>query len=297
MQEVMAYARQLEDEPVLKTNVFYGFAKADTPSTGVSVVSVTDGSQERAEHAARDLAGHIWHNRERLNPDFPSSDEAVQQAREIVSGQPLDAGPVMLCDVGDDVAAGTAGDGTPLLRALLEQKVENAGFAILRDPEVVSEAVQSGVGSAFLTTLGGKTDNLHGEPIEDVEVYVKAITDGVFVNQGPVGTGQTVKMDQTVHLECGPNREVSVIATQSPGVPLDAEVWRHIGIQPERRSILAIKSEIFYGEDDDHFAGDVLFVDTPGLWSMDHSQFEYSYLQDPIYPIDDLPDDAYNMEL
>lgn len=293
MVDIMDYARSLEQEPVLEINLFYGFAKADTPSSGVSVITVTDDDQAAGKTVAQKLAHRVWDARETLIPEYPSPTEAVEQATDLLVDISDDEGPIMLCDVGDDVAAGTAGDGTPILAAMLDQELSNSGFAIIRDPQVVEEAIANGVRNTFTTTLGGKIDDLHGEPIQDLEVYVKAVTDGEFVNQGGVGTGSTVQMGRTVRLACGETNDIEVIVTESPGVPLDAEIWRHIGIQPERKDVLAIKSEIYYGEDDDHIASDVIFVDSPGLWSMDLSQFNYQKISRPIYPVDDPSDGAY----
>lgn len=296
MVDVMEYARSLEQERVLEMNLFYGFAKADTPSTGVSVITVTDDDKRAAKTAAQKLANRVWDARETLIPDYPTPVEAVERAADLLDEKSDDEGPIMLCDVGDDVAAGTAGDGTPILAAMLDQELPNSGFAIIRDPGVVDDAIEHGVGSIFTTTLGGKIDDLHGGPIHDLEAYVKAITDGEFVNQGPVGTGSTVQMGRTVRLACGPSRDIEVIVTESPGVPLDAEIWRHIGIQPGRKDVLGIKSEIYYGEDDDHIASGVIFVDTPGLWSMDLTQFDYQEISRPVYPLDEPADDAYVIE-
>ena len=44
---------------------------------------------------------------------------------------------------------------------------------------VARQAHEAGVGATIAISLGGKSDDLHGEPVE-TEAYVKALTDGRF---------------------------------------------------------------------------------------------------------------------
>jgi microcystin degradation protein MlrC len=157
----------------------------------------------------------------------------------------------------------------------------------------VEKCVDVGVGERISVDLGGKSDAIYGGPIKNLEVYVKAITDGKFANMGPTNTGSEVNFGKAVRLQTGTEDGINIIVTQQGGVPLDDETWRHIGIQPERLDLLVIKSEIYYGEDDDHIASDVRYVNSPGLASMDLSTFEFNHITRPKFPIDTIGDDEY----
>ncbi|MFB6300738.1 MAG: MlrC C-terminal domain-containing protein, partial [Halobacteriales archaeon] len=188
---------------------------------------------------------------------------------------------------------GGAADGTTVLRAMLDQDVTNGGFAIMRDPEVVQRCVDAGVGERVTATIGGKTDDLHGEPIEDVDGYVKAITDGEYVNTGPMGTGTKNDLGRAVRFQCGHEDGVAVILTENRLQPLDAEIWRHMGIPPERLSMLVVKSTNHYRADYEPLASHVIPIDSPGLCAINPERFDFSRIRRPQFPLDDMADDAY----
>ena len=303
MADMMALAREQEQrEGVRKVNVMPGFSAADIPSMGASITAVTDGDEELAEEVAREVGTRMWERREEFVGEYPDVEDAVARAIDLAADGTTADGPVVLADVGDNPGGGGPADSTFVLRELLDQGATNAGLAIMRDPEVVDACVEAGVGETVTVTIGGKTDDLHGEPIEDVEGYVKAITDGEFVNTGPMGTGTDNDLGRAVRLECGSERTgtaqegsdgVTVIVTDYRLQPLDAEIWRHVGIQPERLDILAVKSMNHFRADYEPMASEVIPINTPGLSTMDARNYDYSTIRRPQFPIDEMDDDAY----
>ena len=104
------------------------------------------------------------------------------------------------------------------------------------DPETVQQAVAAGVGATIEAAIGGKVDNLHGAPVQ-ATAYVEAITDGVFTNDGPLGTGSEAKLGLTVVLEIGGRGGIEVITTsfRSPNDARRAALRRHRADQaPDR---------------------------------------------------------------
>jgi len=305
MAELMAEARELEErEGVLKVNVFPGFHQADVPSMGFSIPVVTDGDPELAREVARGLASRVWELRESFVGDYPDPPEAVAEAKRLIETGESETGPVVMADAGDNPGGGGAADGTTVLRELLDQGLTNAGFAIMRDSESVADCVDAGVGEWVTLTLGGKTDDMHGEPIDTLDGYVAAITDGEFENTGPMGTGSENHLGRTVHLRCGandgdtnrtgaPDDGVSVIVTENRLQPLDAEIWRHAGIQPERLDALVVKSTNHYRADYEPMASEVIQINSIGLVAMDPRKFEFTQVRRPQFPLDELAEDAY----
>lgn len=294
MAEVMSIARELEDrDGVLKVNVLPGFHQADIPLMGFSIPVVADSSEIIARDAARELAETVWDRRDEFVAAFPEPEEAVSQALELTEADVTEDGPVVLADLGDNPGGGGATDGTTVLRELIDQEVKNSGFALIHDPKVVAQAVNAGVGERIIATLGGKKDNLHGDPIEDLELYVKAITDGQFRNTGPMGTGTRNNLGQAIRARIGGEDGVEVILVENRIQPLDAEVWRHMGIQPERLDVLVVKSTNHYRADYEPMASEVIPVDTPGLVAVNPGRFEYEHIERPKFPIDDMDDAAY----
>jgi len=315
MAEVMAKARVFEQrDDVVKVNVFPGFHQADVPSVGCSVpVVATDA--EVATEVSREMAAHIWDRRHDFIGDYPDPEEAVATAKREVETLDEDDGPIVLADVGDNPGGGGAGDGTTVLREMLDQGLTNAGFAIMRDPEAVDQCIEAGVGEHVTVTVGGKTDDMHGEPVEDIDGYVAAATDGEFVNTGPMGTGGENHLGRTVHMKCGHEEEeanrtgvsddgdadrtgvsddgVSVLLTENRLQPLDAEIWRHAGIQPERLDTLVVKSMNHFRADYEPMSSEVIPINSIGLCSMDPRNFEFSNMRRPKFPLDEMDDDAY----
>jgi len=296
MAEVMERARELEErDGVLKVNVFPGFSRSDVPSMGFSIPVVADGDAEAAERAARDLAVDVWERREAFVGDFSKPDEAVSRALELADERADDEGPVVLADVGDNPGGGGTADTTPVLRAMLEADVPDGGFAIMRDPEAVGECVEAGVGERVTVTLGAKTQTAveTGDPIEDLDGYVKAITDGEFVNTGPMGTGTSNDLGTAVRFQCGADDGIEVILTEYRVQPRDAEIWRHVGVQPERLDVLVVKSTNHYRADYEPMAAHVIPVNSPGLAAMDSRKFHHQNVARPKYPIDDMAAEDY----
>jgi microcystin degradation protein MlrC len=306
MARVMAKAREFEErDGVVKVSVFPGFYSADIPSMGCSVPVVTDGDPELGREIAREMAEYIWGRREEFVGDFPEPAEAVARATELAADLGDDDGPVVMADVGDNPGGGGTADTTPVLRELLDQAVTDAGFAIMHDPEVVEQCVAAGVGEPVTVTVGAKkeTDAETGDPIEDLDGYVKAITDGEFVNTGPMGTGTENHLGQTVQFVCGGVHDdesprshedgVSVIVTENRMQPLDAEIWRHVGIQPERLGVLVVKSTNHYRADYEPMSSHVVPINSPGLYPMDPTKYTYTRVRRPQFPLDEMADDDY----
>ena len=99
----------------------------------------------KAQKISSELANEIWKDRENLRRNFWTIDEAIDDAKE--KGE----APVVFADISDNPGSGATGDGTHMLRRLLERKVEGV---IIYDPETVEQASSSGVGTTLKIRLG-----------------------------------------------------------------------------------------------------------------------------------------------
>ncbi|MDY6817275.1 MAG: M81 family metallopeptidase [Halobacteriales archaeon] len=294
MQAVVETAREMEDRPgVRKTNLFFGFHQVDNPTMGFSIPVVGDGDPGAAKSAARELAELVWEQREAFVGEYPDPHDGVARAKRLAADRGPDAGPIVAADLGPNAAAGGSADGTPVLRELLAQEVTNAGYAVMRDPDAVEQCINAGVGERVTLTLGGKTDDQHGEPIEDVDGYVAAITDGVFENTGPMDRGTISRLGRTVLLECGADDGVAVILTEQLHSPRDAELWRHVGRPPERFDVLIVQGTNHFRADYAPLASEVFVIDSPGVGSPIPTRYDYTRIRRPQFPIDAMADDAY----
>jgi microcystin degradation protein MlrC len=262
---------------VIDCTFYHGFAPADIPKVGISVLAIADGDADLARQVSEGIAGHIWEIREqfRVTPTPPA--EAFRQALA------SDGRPVIINEKADNPGGGGPGDGTHLLRAMIEADLQEACFGFIYDPETAAQAHAAGVGFTIDIRLGGKTEELHGEPIE-TRAYVKALTDGRFIQQSPMGRGGKVDLGKMARLVIGGiDVLVSSIRTQT----LDDEVFRLHGIDVTRYKIVAIKSSNHFRAGFEPISHAIIRADTPGLVSADLSTFDYKRLQRPIWPLDD----------
>jgi microcystin degradation protein MlrC len=276
MCEVLDLAHKQEAR-ALAITVSGGFAYSDTEDAGPSVLVVTDNQPELAQELAGEISTRMWELREAFLPKLPSVAEAV--SRSLASS----ARPVILADVGDNIGAGTPGDGTAVLKELIEQGAQDA-IVIIADSEAVSHAIQAGVGNSVDLRIGGKCDELHGEPLE-LRCYVKLISDGVFVNRGHMRDGITEKMGKTVLVVVD---GIKIVLTEIKMPPWNLEQLRAVGIAPEREKIIVVKSAIAFRAAYEPIAGEIIAVDSPGLSTVDLSRFPYRHIRRPMFPLDHL---------
>lgn len=274
---------QLESEDgVVTATLSMGFPFADIHGAGVSVLVTTDGNRELAEGKVDEFAAHLWSIREDFRTNLVSIEEAIERANQ------SDGQPVVLAEGADNPGGGGPCDGTFILRAFVEADVRDAVVAIIADPESVAEAIEAGVGNRLNLNVGGKTDDMHGEPVT-LDAYVKTISDGIYVRKGPMARGATDSMGRTAVIKTG---GVEVILTEERSQPLDAEVLRSVGIEPRDRKLIALKSAVHYRADYTSIAHEILEVDTPGVHSPNLANFKYENLRRPIYPLDEMTEMA-----
>ena len=151
MADAIALAHELEQAPdIVAVTVAAGFPYSDVPDAGFSVFAVARDDAKVASRAAERVADFVWARRHEFQVALPGPAEAVREAIAQT------AGLAVLVDVGDNLGAGTPGDGTVLLGELLAQKAQGA-LVLLCDPEAVSAAVEVGVRQRIRLTVGGRS--------------------------------------------------------------------------------------------------------------------------------------------
>jgi microcystin degradation protein MlrC len=277
LRSLMEAARALEGRPgVLAASVLPGFAYADVPQMGPSVIVVADGDPALARREADRLAEALWDARDRLAPRLPGPAEAVAQALR------ADRLPVVLVDTGDNVGGGSAADGTVLLRELLRQGATES-VVCLYAPGEVRECARAGVGAEVALAVGGKVDRLHGDPVP-VAGRVRVLHDGTYVEPEPRHGGRRVNhMGPTALVEL-PGRNLLVLTSQRHP-PFSLGQLTCLGIDPARQRVLVVKAAIAYKEAYAPVAGTILPADTPGLTAVDPRRFAYRHIRRPMHPL------------
>lgn len=275
MSELVKMAHEYERD-VLSVTISGGFAYSDVPEIGLSVLVITDDQPELARRRAKAIAERAWELREDFLPKLATVEEAVSRAVQ------SDRWPVILADVGDNIGAGTPGDSTFILQELIAQKARGA-VVILADREAVAQALEAGLTQQVTLDVGGKSDSYHGKPIR-LKGRVRLASDGVFVNRGHMRDGITENMGRTVVLE---SEGIKVVLSEIKMPPWNLEQLRSVGIAPEREKTIVLKSAVAFRAAYEPIAQEIIEVNSPGLSSVDLSQFNYKHVRRPIFPLDD----------
>jgi microcystin degradation protein MlrC len=278
LRSFMAQAQALEQQPgILRVNLLPGFAYADVPQMGPSIVVVTDNDPELARREADRLGARLWEARDRMAASLPDAAAAVAQALAAPRT------PVVLVDTGDNVGGGSAGDGTIVLHELLKQGATEA-VVCLYAPDAVRRCVSSGVGQEVTLQVGGQVDRLHGDAVT-VSGRVRLVHDGDYVESQVRHGGKRVNhMGLTAVVEI-PGHSLLVLNTlRHP--PFSLGQLTCLGIQPHRQRILVVKAAIAYKAAYAPIAGTIIEVDTPGLTAVNPRRFAYRHIRRPMFPLD-----------
>ncbi|MER9204221.1 MlrC C-terminal domain-containing protein [Mesorhizobium sp. M0933] len=136
-------------------------------------------------------------------------DVAVERA--LAALEKPGAGYVVIVEISDNPGAGAPGTGTHLLREILRRDLPKTIFGFISDPEIALLAHEVGVGGVVSGLLGGKTDKIHGAPIELHNARVCALSDGNATYVSPMMEGLPVCYGKTARLCIG---NVDIIVTE-----------------------------------------------------------------------------------
>lgn len=263
---------------VLSVSICVGFPYADVEEMGAGVVVVTDGRPDLARSLADELADHLLARRGDFRPDFPPVEEAVEAAA-------VAEGPVCLLDTGDNVGGGSAGDGT-ILAHIVRKRGGPPSFISIYDPESVAGAVAAGPGGRVRLKMGGKTDDLHGPPLES-EVTVRSRHDGRFTESAVRHGGHAVyDMGQTAVVTVDETLIIQLTSKRVP--PFSLNQLLSCGIEPDRFQIVVAKGVHAPVPAYAPVCPTIIRAITPGSTTPDLSRLELKRRRRPLFPFEDV---------
>lgn len=272
--------RQLENESVLSNSILLGFPYADVAEMGASVIVVTDDDPSLAHQMAAELAKRMWSMRHTLDGEFIGIEEAIancQASRE----------RVCLLDMGDNVGGGSSADGTELLAAIAASGLGPA-FGCLLDPAAVLACEAAGPGASMRIGVGGKTDSLHGSPLE-LTLTVRSLHSGRFRESQPRHGGIT-EFDQGRTAVCETDKGLTLMLTSKRMVPFSLQQLRSCELDPRQFRVLVAKGVnapiAAYREVCDVF----IRVNTRGSTCADMKRLSFRQRRVPMYPFEEIAD-------
>ncbi|MDP2915111.1 MAG: M81 family metallopeptidase [Candidatus Aminicenantes bacterium] len=264
--DIMERARKWEERTKdAYVSVAFGFAYADVPDVGATVMVVTNNDRKLADQIADDMSSYIWRIRERFaGRKLPKTKEGVALA---IAAAREGKKPVVIADHSD-----RTGNSTHILEELVRQGAKNFCITTLADERAVAEiASKAKVDDTITVSIGGYADPFSGNPVK--------ITGKVDF------LGTYGRFDKVVVLRFGDNNRV--ILTPLLHEATDTGIFPPLGINLADLDIIVLKSRVHFrrGYYENGLAGAIFEVDAPGLGPADLSTIPYKNIPKDIYPL------------
>ncbi len=268
MKDLEEIARDLTRGPILDVTPFGGFPWADTPYTGASVMVYADGDVTAARATAETMVDAMRRKAPEFAVDRPGPEEGLREALA------LDIGPIAVVESADNIYSGGIADTPGLLRALLEMAPPvPCVFAFFFDPPTVARAHAAGVGGRVSGTLGGRITGIFGPPVA-IDAEVVRLTEGRFVNHGPMLRGVETNLGRTAVLRIG---QVDVIVTERREPVNDLGYMELHGIDLAQVRLLCIKAKNHFRAAYGPVCHGFVEVDTPGPAGVDLTRLPFRF--------------------
>lgn len=266
---------------VLSVSIALGFPYADVAEVGTSFCVVTNADPVLAAACAAELAAELLARRDSFRPQLIAPSDALDLAR---SAEP----PVCLLDMGDNIGGGSAADGTTLAHLI----VDGGGppsFVSLYDPAASSQAHEVGVSGRATFSLGGHTDQLHGEPLL-IKARVRSLHSGRFIESDVRhGGNDRYDMGPTAILDTDAGLTVQVTSHRIP--PFSLGQLTSCDLDPAEFHVLVAKGVHAPVPAYAPVCPTIIRADTPGSTAADMAALPFEWRRVPLFPLEELDQD------
>ncbi|MBE7733883.1 M81 family metallopeptidase [Devosia faecipullorum] len=268
-------ALERSEPGLLSLSVVHGFMAGDVPEMGTKLVAVTDGQKEMGAALAEKLGRELF----AMRGTFMVSQVDEQVAVDAAIAAPR--GPVVIADVWDNPGGGTAGDATVVLAELIERGAQDVAVGTIWDPIAVQICFAAGEGAEIMLRFGAKSAPFTGDPI-DKRVIVKALKRNAEMKFGesfaPFGDAAWV------HFE-----GIDVILNSTRAQSFDPSLFSAMGIDPQQRKILLIKSTNHFYDSFSKIASEIIYCSAGKPYPNRPAETDYRKARRDIWPMVDNP--------
>lgn len=278
MKKIRARAEEWEKQDgVINVATFAGYYASDKYEAGPSTVVVTNDDPDLAVKVSKDISDLFWElKNEFLFPMTPIN-EAIEEAKNT-------DGTYGFMDECDDPLGGGASDGTYILQALLDAGIESGGVSVIRDPEIVAKAWETGVGGTVSGKLGAKIDNMHGTPI-DINATVLKLSDQKI----PVFYDDPTTLQSVGRMAVIEERGFKIVVVELKGGFEGIDIFGILGYNIEDMKAVVLKgSSGAYKNVFRDRISKYTIVESLGITSPDVTRIgDFKNLRRPIWPLDE----------
>ena len=263
-------------DDILSISVIHGFMAADVPEMGTRILVVTNNAKAKGDALAEKLGRELFAMRDKTIMDMVAVSEGIDQALAARILQPTR--PAVIADTWDNPGGGVAGDGTVILRELIDRKVNNVGVATIWDPMAVTFCHAAGEGAEIQLRFGGKAGPQAGEPI-DALVRVEKLAEEAWQSFGKsrVTLGKTA----VVRIE---GTEIDIILNTNRTQTFEPDIFSNLSIDPLQKDILLVKSTNHFYAGFEPIASRIIYVSAPTSYPSDPAKTNYTKLKRAIWP-------------
>jgi microcystin degradation protein MlrC len=279
--EMIDLGQQRMHEPpyagrVLNVSVMGGFAYADTPFNGLTVV-VTATDADAAQSLAREIAAAGWARRERFRATLTSIDDATALARDTKSA-------LIFADAADNPGGGGRGNTMWILEAFHKAGVRDALVGVIHDPTLAAEAHRLGEGARFAARFNRDGGDEFARPFS-ASAVVRRLHDGAMRGRRGIYANNTLALGPCAALRLD---GITVVVISNRVQCADPIFFEAFGLDIAAARVVVVKSRgHFRGGFDEFFRHEqVVEVDAPGLTSPVLSRFPWRHMPRPVLPID-----------
>ena len=275
--------KTLSRRNIIHGSVAEGYPYADVEEMGMGFISISDGDIDAAREASQWMAREAWDIREQFVGDTPSIEEALSYADQNYISE--EDGPYVLMDVGDNIGGGSSADSTHILAVAKTMGIKGY-LQTLWDPESVKACVQAGIGSRITVKVGGKTDNMHGNPVK-VTGVLRTLFSGKFEDDRPTHGGfRYYDGGLTAVLDTDDNHTLVLTSLRCGNT--SREQMYTVGVYPEKYRVVVAKGVVSPRPAYQSIAKEVILVNSPGVTTSDLSFFEYRRRRPNLFPFEEL---------
>ena len=261
---------------ILSISVIHGFMAADVAELGTRILVVSDGQKDAGDRLARELGLRLFALRGTTSMPAAGIDATLDTAAAIAATRP--ARPVVIADIWDNPGGGNAGDGTLVLRRMIERGFASVAVSTIWDPMAVTFCRAAGEGAVIPLRFGGKCGPAAGEPIDATVAVVKAVAEawqGFGKSQVPLGPTAVVRLAGT---------DIDVILNTNRAQTYEPNLLSNLGIDPAGKAVILVKSTNHFHAGFAPIAAEILYVDAGGPYPNDPRTIPYTKLTRPIWP-------------
>ncbi len=280
--DILERARNTAPASVIDISVFPTQPWLDAPGVGFTAVATAHDDESAARATASAIVREVWDRRREFVVDrllAPPAALGAAQASEVR--------PFIITEAADAPTAGASGDGTGMLRALVDEASTRSALVTIADPEAVAECHAAGEGAAVSLRVGATIDPRWSTPVEFSGV-IERVGTGDYTLTGVGYTGMTATMGRFAVVRRG---ALAVLITELPAWSSDPGTWRHAGLEPYDVDVLCVRSCTDYRANFPDSAPSAVVADVPGAAASRLERLRFERCDVVPFPVD--PDATY----